>query len=201
MKITLNEDRASMCGIGKRVFLTFENPGPVELDPKSLSREELIQLVAMIRSERLRVEGLAELNAVLEGIQKSTPQKAAVQQAPVVVKEVTIEEIQEHETVELKRLLESSVATVKKEIATMPPSKLRKVKKLEEEGKNRATILALTKELIAKHEKAVQVKVGTEDIGAATEASKVEIGKGMHGVILDNISDVVESDVTPVTLK
>lgn len=203
MKIKLNEDKSSMCGIGKKVFLNFENPGPIELDPKTLDRQELGQLVMLIRMQHVLVSDVDELNSILEGLQKSAPQPATAKPTPVTApaREVTIEDLQEQDTAALKKILAGSMASVKKDIAALPPSKIRKLLELERQGTARKGIINLATELLAKHQEAVTAKVGTEDIGTATDASKAEIGKGMRGVILDNISDIVESEVTPVTLK
>src|SRR3972149_3506235 len=107
MKLTLNPDKTSMCGIGKLIFLTYENPGPIDLDPKTLNKQELIQLVYMIKTQKLTIDNLPELNAVLETYQKEQPKS---QPSTIVVKETTIEEFKEQELSGLRKLITGSVA-------------------------------------------------------------------------------------------
>jgi hypothetical protein len=117
---------------------------------------------------------------------------------PPVQKQVSIEEIQEQKIDTLKSLLTKSISSLKRELPTLSPSQLSKLLTLETQGKKRKSVLSLLTSLLEKYKQDVSAKVGTEDIVPGMD--NAELFKGMKSLDLDNISDVIESNIETVTI-
>jgi hypothetical protein len=194
MKLTLNADKHSMYSIAKLLYFNFEDPGPKEIEAKSLSQEALSQIIYAVNTGVLFIDDPKEVNDLVDELSQDITVEVPISSAPDIV----IEQAKELQTTKLKKLLSTNVINIKKELPVLKVSDLRCLVDLEKKEKNRATIINIANSLLLKHQEAVTIKLGTESPDHSI--SKTELLKGMSGVILDNISDVVDSEDKQVTL-
>lgn len=190
MKIELNQEKNVMFSLPGKLLLTGDKPVQ-DIDISSLTDKEKIALVFNHQRGVVKVEDVAT-------IQKSiTPkqEKPKVQLAPITKGQLFQAKVEE-ERRELSSLLSKPLNTLKKELPLLSPGKLSKLRGLELTGKNRSSILSVIDSLLEKHEKSVTSKVGK--VSASTSVDNKELYKGMDSLQLDNITDVVESEVTTV---
>lgn len=188
MKFLLNKDKSSMLVIGNTVF-TFDDPGPKEIDLDTVGGGLVKQIIYNCRRGLLACE---DPQALLAKDAVPAPKLATEHERPIA-KRIPIkpsDEPTEEDLKPLKKLLKSNVATIKKELAALPPGRIRKLKELETKGKWRKSLIAEMDRMIAKHIKDAKAAVGAMDVGGKVHAPGTEGSP--------NVSDIVESEVEEV---
>lgn len=191
MKFLLNKDKSSMLMVGNTVF-TFDDPGPKEIDLDTIDHGLVKQLIYNCRRGLL---ACGDPEALLAKEITPIPRLATDHERPIP-KRVPIkpsDEPTEEDIKPLKKLLKSSVATIKKELASLPPGRIRKLKELEMQGKWRKSLLAEMDRMIEKHTRDAKAAVGAMDVGGKVHAP------GMTGS--PNVSDIVESEEKEVEVN
>lgn len=101
---------------------------------------------------------------------------------------------------ELKSIMSGSVSTLKRVLCDYPAVDLELARKIEIHNKNRVTVLKLIKELISKQAKQSASKI--ENMNAPTqevlEAIQIRKSEPLGAHYLDNVGDVVESEVEQI---
>lgn len=196
MQVSLrNKDRVPMIMIGNYIF-TYDEPEH-ELHLDELNSSELNQLAYNWRRGVFNVDNPEELLKLLQ-----KPEEAS--KKPVVAKKSTsIADYSDEEEQALKSLLNKRVPSIKKEAKGLSPSKLRKLLSLESNSsKPRKSLVEFLDSLVALHKQHVADKVGSDDLQLNKMDYSGLLKQGMDMRLdLDNISDVVESDVEQVVLN
>ena len=188
MKFLLNKEKSSLLIFGDVIF-TFDNPGPKDIDLNANSHL-VKQVIYNCRRGFLACEDpdallAMETNSVIVSpTQFNTP---IPKHTPINPQEATEEDLKP-----LKQLLKSKIATIKKELITMSPGRVRKLKELESNGKNRKKLIESIDKIITKHTETTKASVGRADIEGKIHAP--EIGGS------PNVSDIVESEVEEVKI-
>jgi hypothetical protein len=186
MKITLN-DKYPFFNIGKVIFLNFENPS-IDIDVSILSDGDKKILLNSVQRQVVSVD---KMDLLLD-----TPaQQSKVIEPKVelpVLKDVLLEDDNEKE---LKSFLAGSVNTVKKNLASLSISKLKKIHSLESNGKKRAQILSAIKVYLDKHTDEVKQNV-SKVITMANDRGNYE----NLNINSDHVSEIEETDEIVVTV-
>ena len=208
MQVRLNETRASMVQIDTH-FLTFRNPGPVDIDLDKLDKSRLNQLLYNIRKGVIVKPPEDEMHKLLA----LTNQLPAASNRFVTPEEnklnnedssrlMTLSRMAEEED-KLKKVLKGNIDTVKKEVGTMSLSQVRKVLDIEVHTRNRPSLVKWLDTLVQSHTNQVTrdlyAKPSNDQVKNQSDLVKKGLGNGI--VDLDNIGDIVESDVEQVTLN
>lgn len=196
MKVTLNTDKHPFYSIGKVLLLTLNEPGPVDIDLLHFSPEEIKQLHYGINT-----------GALLSDEQIPVPVYTTPHQLPItevqIPEEVSFDSKLDSEIKSLKKVLVGHVSTVKKQLTTVKTIRqLKKLLSLEQENLSRPVILKTIQLLLDKHTEQVTKITGTEEIPSVIELTKNNLVEGSRGLVnLANLTDVVESDETPISIK
>lgn len=192
--VLLNKDEHGMCFIGSHMF-NFDNPGPIQLDVNQLSTQELNQFVYNYRQGILFVENADELLQKAKNLPAASNKFVTAKERPVQQK-TEPRDIIEQEELTFRKLLRGKIGDIKDTVAVMSPAKVRKLVELEKETKNRKKLLGYLQGILDEHTLAVTKKVGTEDAAMFAPADL-----GLESRYLENVSKVVESDITEVVLN
>jgi hypothetical protein len=207
MFVSLNESKGSFCSIGE-VHFSFVDPGPKELDLGLMDRDELNQLLYNIRKGTLKTKDkkdIKELVNLTRGLPASSNQFVTPSEAPLkddVPPEISLDPIQEkreEEEKELKKILRGKVEQIKVSAQELDARQLRRMVEFEFSGKKRQSVIKFLEQLISIHQQSVQAQVGKTPLEASKNQG--ELVKNLSRVDLDNISEVVESDVEQVVLN
>lgn len=191
MQIELaDRDKVDMLFIGNLHF-TFENPGPFDIELDKFSAAEKNAIIYNVRRGILKVDDLESLKQATIGSPGASPTFSTATEAPIPSDvPIDLDGYLKIQLKNLKNFLKGGVTTVKKEAVRLPPEELRKLLELETQGQSRKTLVSFLEELLDKHQQMVIARVGTEDL--------VSMIPGIGN--LDNITDVVESEVEEVRL-
>lgn len=179
--------------------LTFDEPGPVEIDVESLPLDQKNQLLYNCRRGVLACGEPDELIRMCESLVSvaksySTPDENPINPTtppPIVDVVDPVEE----DLKELKTMLKLSVETIKSKVVDLSPSRTRKLLELEVAGKSRKGLKTFLNEILAKYAQGVLDSVGDEDVGDKYSLTTAgQIGS-------KQVSDVVESDLEQVVLN
>lgn len=192
MKFLLNKDKSSMLVVGDTVF-TFDDPGPKEIDLDAMAPGLVKQLIYNCRRGLLACGSPDELLAhdskpipqLVTDHERPIPQRQPIQPIP--------EDAAEEDLKSLKKMLKSKIPSIRKELATLPPGRVRKLKELEQAGKNRKRLIADIDKILAKHKETTKAAVGSADVGGKIHAPGASTGS-------PNVSDIVESEVEEVSV-
>lgn len=209
---------------GTRLFLSFESPGPIDIDIKTLTLEQQKVIAQEISRSVLVAQGIDELHAVIASsggnnasilnggkgsLAKSYSKIKLVrddeegyvvkmpEQKQAVQPEIFLDPVEERHHV-LKEFLSQHVATVKKDLPGRSLSELRIIRDLEGKDKNRASVLKLVNELISKAQADVFHSI-QKSYNPKLETKVVQAD--LPKQYLDNVTSVVESDHKEVTIK
>lgn len=203
MKITLNADKHPFYSVGKVLALSYEVPGPVDVDLAQLTQQEQSQIVYGIKTGVL----ITDQPLVENKPTYSTPHQAPIKQV-LTVDEPSMNETLEAEAQEIKKFLSGAVATVKKRLGEV--KSIRQLKRLfsyETANQARPTVLAAIQSLLDAHTAQVAAVTGTEEVTNTLESTRGKLMEGTRGLVnLANLTDVVESEeetilINPMTYK
>ena len=197
MEFLLNKEKTALLMIGKTAW-TYDEPGPTEIDLNSISQLELNQIVYNCRRGYLFCGDPEALMALIETVRppRSAQVPVPVVPAPVIPrKPIKTKNIFKDDIHDLKKLLKSTVSSIKKDVCDLPVSKVRKLLALEKSGKKRKSLISLFNEIITKHQSSVQGVVGDKDVG------KHIYPIGVSGIGSPNVSDIVESEEEIIICK
>lgn len=175
------------------VHLTFDQPGPKEVDVAALSDQERQQLVYNVRrgviacDEFEKLVGPEEGSVAVTAKSYSTPQEVPVRKETIKNHEELIEE----RVKELKTLLKGSIPTVLSAMKDLRTNQMTALIKLEKEGKNRKKLLAALEKEYSKYCESVAKSVGNVDVTDSVKSMRADS---------TIVSDVVESEVEKVEL-
>jgi hypothetical protein len=198
MKVMLNKDKHGMLFIDGLPPLTFDEPGPVDVDVQSLTPAQFNQLSYNLLRGAIAVDKPEELGHYARTLQ---PVGETVVEEPVTpAQPKEIDEVIEDQQQELKKLLTKTVSTIKKSVPAMRAGELRKLLELEKSGKNRKSLVQFLDEACEAHANAVTHHVGDEGIDLKAHAGLVKGGLGLRRYS-QNLTDVVDSEEEEVTIK
>lgn len=178
---------------GTSVHLTYDAPGPVEVDQSTLTAEQKTQIRLSVLSgdiitddaKESSLAGEARSYATIKEIPKREPIKNILAESSSPLEEKT----------ELfQTILAKSVATIKKSLPSLNISELRLVYSLEKNGKKRTPLLKSIQSLLDKHQKEVAESLSKLDLSVSTKSEEAFIKQGMRRDLWTNIEDVVESE-------
>lgn len=200
MKVLLNKEKHGMLFIEGLDPLTYDDPGPVDIDVKSLTPRQFQQLSYNLLRGAIAVDKPEELGHYARERFKQPVEEGKVQQptAPAPKKEIT--EVIEEQEEDLKSLLTKNISSIKKNVPVLTPGQTKKLLELEKAGKNRKSLVQFLEEASKAFEDAVANKFGEGGIDLEAHAGLVKGGLGL-GKYSQNVTDVVDSDVEEVTIK
>ena len=205
---------------GTLLFLSFEAPGPIDVDIQALSLDQKKILAQDISRTVLAAKGVEELHAVIVGSNTNDPvykggtgstaksyakvrmvrdeegHAVAFHQKPLEVA-APFDPLEDRKHA-LSGFLEKHVATVKKELPGKSLSELRILRDLEAKDKNRASVLKMIDTLISKAQSEVFNSIQKDyNPSLETRPSTHDLPRQY----LDNVTSVVESEAEEVTIK
>ncbi len=209
MQISLkNKDKTPMWFLpGTRIHLSFENPGPVEIDFDSLSSQNKNQIVLAIN--RGLLEGKLPFTTRVEP-QPLLVNKEIIEIAPPIVetfniapaKEMEVTDYQKEKVKELKKFLNKSWVSIKKNIRSFSLSDLKTMIALEKEGKDRKVVKDLIDEVLSLHQSQVLKNISIEETNVvALDTTKTTVMSGLKREHWNNIGDIVESEEEAISFK
>ncbi len=206
---------------GTRLFLSFEEPGPIDVDLQGLTLDQKKIIAQDISRSVLAAKGVEELHAIIAGSNTNDPiykggkgstaksyskiklvrdeeegYAVAVKEEVQIPQEIMLDPIEERQAV-LKVFLDKHVATVKKEIPGRSLAELRILRDLESNGKNRASVLVLINTLISKAQSEVFNSIQKSFNPMETKVTPQDLPRQY----LDNVTSVVESESEDITIK
>lgn len=198
MKVMLNKDKHGMLFIDGLPPLTFDEPGPVEIDINNLTPSQFSQLSYNLLRGAIAVDKPEEMGhyaRTLDPVVTETVVEEATTSKPK-----KIDEVIEEQELELKKLLNKTINTVKKSVPAMRAGEIRKLLALEKGGKNRKSLVQFLSEANEAHINAVTSHVGKKGININAHKGIVSGGLGL-GKYSKNLTDVVDSEEETVTIK
>ena len=199
MKFSLNTERAAILFIHGIHNFTYEQPGPIEVNPATLTEGQIHQLKSALLRDVLTSDETAEF--LTQGVPVT----------PVVIDSNPIDPAEpvDSRREQLGQILRGSVSSVKKILPSVAMADVRKVRELEKEGKNRKSLLGVLDELLSLYTETVKESVGITDLADLSRLKKKETpantahlrgGLSLHQY-MQNITDVVESDIEEIQIK
>lgn len=190
MKVELNTDKSPFCTIGQYSFTYAEPAHDIELE--SLSDELKKQLMYNLRREVLFTEEKEKIQEIVESA--PAPRFVTPAEVPLVKPEIQqTDDPVEEDLKSLRALLKGSVATIKRESKDFRVARLRKLRSLEEAGKNRKSLVTFLQEQLIQHQASVASVVAGPDI------------VGMHALdpqgLSTQVGDIVESEGEELVLS
>ena len=170
--------------------LNPKNPGPVELDLSNLPLDQIKQVYYNLQRGIISSPDPTELNKYL--ITK-TP-VVAPPSIPTPTSPPRLESGAEDSVLHLKALLKESVKTIRVEYRKLSLGELNRLKKLEEEGKKRKSLLKEWTTILEDHQKSVLLM--TKELG-----NPASDGEPVSKMDLYPLSDIVDSDEETITVK
>jgi hypothetical protein len=197
MKIKLSDKATMFFVIGTKIHLSFQDPGPKEVDFNNLRTDQKQQILWAIQNGTI-LSDRKEDEVRKEVIAKSYAQTVADVKAAVEAP-ATVGEFESSREEELKHFLTSKYNDFKKNLKDYNIAELRVMLKLEKEGKSRKSNLDLIENAISKHQVEVAKSI-KDDIRPMVNDPKKVISTGLK-VDWSNIEDVVESDTEEVKIN
>lgn len=181
MKVELDVNKSPFISIGPYNFNYGQPLHDIVVDdlPEELKKQFLYNL----RRGTLKTTDREELKKLVD---VPSPMPSNI----IPIKNIDVSKSME-ETIEdnlkmLKKILSGTIASVKKEAATLRISNLRRLYELELQGKHRKTLVSFFQELMDQHTQQVMTAKGTEDM-QPVDRLQLE-------TLSTQITDVVESD-------
>lgn len=199
MKFYLDTEKSPFCTVGPFSFTIGQEEH--DIDVEKMPDEYRKQLLYNATRGVLKTddkEGLAALAGAMQPTTPIPPVAAPIQYQQVAqrVNKVVKDPIQQ-DLKPLRALLRKTVATVKKEAASFPPNQLRKLMDLEEDGKNRKSVISFIQERLDQLQKEVAANIGVQD-GDEDEYKMFE-PMATDPNWSTQVSDIVESEQVQVT--
>jgi len=201
MRIALaDRNKQSMFHIDEVLHLTYDSPGPVEVDISSLPDQAKQQLLYNLRRGVLATDTPELLIDVtpLEGIVAKS--YATPHERPITATEPIkdTEQLAEAQVKELKKLLKKTVPTIQAAMAQLRPGQMQALIELEKQGKSRKRLLETLEKQYAKYCQGVAEAIGGVDLMESDDALR-QAQKALREGVSTNVSDVVESESEEVT--
>ncbi len=211
---------------GTKLFLSFEEPGPIDVDINQLTLDQKKILAQEISRGALVAKGVDDLHNALSGANANDPvykggkgtlaksyskirvvrdeeegyvvKMTTKEQSVAPVEVISIDPLEERKGV-LIQFLNKHVATVKKELPGRSLTELRMLREIESQDKKRGSVIKLIDALISKAQAEVFNSIQRSyDPNAKLPAIK---DPELSNAYLDNVSSIVDSDYTDVTIK
>jgi hypothetical protein len=198
IKVTLNKEKHGMCFVGSHVF-NFDNPGPIEINVETLSAQDRNQFIYNYRQRVLKVENIEELLSGDELPAMSNKFMTPGEKPLTIKKKNNPRDIIEQETRTLNKLLRRKVGIIQETTKTMPVGQLRRLLEIEITQKNRKKLVSFINDILNKHANSVMNNMGEEDLEVSRPPDHRVLG--INRQYLDNISEVVESDIEQIILN
>ena len=195
MKIILNRDRHGMLFMDGLPPLTFDEPGPVEINVEELSPLQFSQVSNNLATGVITSDHPEEM--LYHSVAPVVSTTLVVPQA--VTEEKDINKIIEEQDNKLKQLLTKTITTIKKTVPDLNASEIRKLLELEQGGKKRKSLVQFLAEAGVTHTEAVTNNVGSDGIDLVAHADVVKGGLGL-GQYSTNVTDVVDSEEEEVII-
>lgn len=198
MKIALDPDKSPFYSVGSSFFLSVADPGPIEIDLEDFPEQEKNQIVYGLKTGVLLTEDEVKVETTY-----STPQEAPVKEVPVP-EDITLDQQLSAMKQEAKKVLSGKVATVKRRLGDIQNiHQLKTLFSVEKEGSSRKGVLKALQQLLDTQVSNIQENINKENVKVNEEqVKKTELIRGLKGLVnLDNITDVVESEVEQITIK
>lgn len=218
-------DKTPMWSVpGTKLFLSFENPGPISIDVEALTpdQKKIIaydlsrQVLVGKETDALFTQGptgtIAHVNGTLaaksyakvikifhepeEGQFISVQVQPKV--APAQIQEAMKQDLMEDRKTVLSEFLDQHVATVKKDLPGKSLSELRILKDIELQKKKRPSVISLIDALVSKAQSEVFAAIQKSQV---TQSPKPITPTDLPAKYLENVTGVVESDHRDVTIK
>lgn len=196
--------------VGTDIFLSFENPGPITIDPKKLTPDQVTTIRNAANQHIIVAKGLESLSEA-PSLNKSLGKSYATISSdiykvpsPIVTAEVTslhhtvtktIDDPIEHldsKRKELKTMLKKPMYTVKKNLMNMGISELKLAFELETSDKARASVLTMINDMITKFNREVSAHI-------AKNESKHELPKEKS--LSPQLTDIIEEDTGSIEVS
>lgn len=191
MKFELNTDKSTFLTIGPFAFTYAQTLHDV--DWEGLDEELKKQFLYNARRGTLKTDEPDKLKDIVE----AAPKPAFVPANVVPLQQPQIQEAPdpiEEDLKTLKALLKKSVSTIKKESRDFRVARLRKLLELEEDGKNRKSLVGFLQERLDVHQAGVSKLVGMDDI-EGMYADDPEAARSTQ------VGDIVESEEEQLILS
>jgi len=206
MQVTLNAERQSFCFIGS-YMLSFSEPGPIDVNVKSLTDQEVEQFLFNHRQGYISIDDPKEL---LQRAPKKVAPKPIIKTEetkplPTIQNDKPIPDTSRQEVIELRKILSMKIPFIKEHATKMTIGKVKRLLEVERDFRNRKGVVGFLEEIINKHTLSVTnsaiMKRG--DIGTAQDKSSHNAVHGKNAIrqYLTNIGEIVESDETTITVN
>lgn len=178
MKISLNNPDITPMWflLGTDIALTFESPGPVNINEKDLTDLQLAEIKKAAFSQKIKIEG-----------------------NELVSKELSLEQLLERQRFakieKYRNYLSQKLSVLKKDLSSQSISDLRGILEEEKLGKARKSVLQLIEKLISEHQRKVFNAVGKESVNPQTPQDYKDIFGKLNKIYQNNISMIEESDI------
>lgn len=202
MKITLSEQHDMWFLIGTTIHLSFEHPGPVEVDMDALRPDQKQQVIWSLQKGVIGSDQPLEEAVAKSLVARSYSNPPEIKTEQVVESSTTLPALnaqQAERRTALKAALSQNFNSFKKDMKTYTIYDLRMLKDIETEGKARKSTLDLLETAITKHQNEVSKSVAREDNTAKPVNPKALLGGG-HRVDWGNITDIVEEEFEDVEI-
>jgi hypothetical protein len=191
MKVTLNTDKASLLFISGLPNLTVDEPGPIDVNVDTLTRQQAGQLLMSVNLGKVTtdvdfLELFKQKFVSPEVLAKMLVKPAPKVLPPIEEKEFSVLEKLVADKERWKNLLSQSIPSIKKQLPSFSSTELLSIKNVETNGKKRARVLEALDQLIDKF--FAEVKANIPDAPPLPDEP-----------YSTNVSDVVESNVENVT--
>ncbi len=182
MQVELNIEKSPFCTIGPYSF-TYGHPEH-KVNTDKLTPEYKKQLLYNLRRDILRTEDKEAMTGLIDDPTPQGPALVAV--LPVSPDDVaeSMEDIVGKNTRVLKKILLGTIPSVKKEAAIMRLGNLRKLRELEEKGKNRKRLLDIFSKHLEIHTTEVMEAKGNEDLESIDMVSVSNLSTQLTNVVI-----------------
>jgi len=197
MQVSLSDrEKTSMLFLGDPLNFTYDSPGPIEVELKSLTELQKNQLMYNFRQGVLKVDNPEELKSLCATLPAASPAFQTPKESPIgKVPDPIVQMAKAAETTraELRNLLKQKMPVIKAKAAHLPINQIKLLLDLEQKWKKRKAVVSMFEELLNQHAKSVIGIVGIEDVGGMVFDPKAEA--------LDKDQEVIESDEKEVTFN
>lgn len=196
---------------GTDVFLSFESPGPVNIDPVGLTEINKRAIITGAKLGQVKVTGLEQilpppapipvLDEPTLPMAKSYAPQPLVEVSPTNFSTETVNKFvkirEEKKSIDLKGLLSKSLSSIKKELPPRNKQELLLLRELEQKGKNRKTVVKLINDLLEKITNEVSASIAASE----GKGPKIMAPVDLPAKFLPNLGEVVESQGETITIK
>lgn len=200
MKINIKDtDKVPVWGIPEaKLHLSFENNGPIPITPSTLSPFHRKVIYMNIMTGILEADDTKELERFL--FQKPAAEKKNIQDNLTIVKngKQSVDMVQR--AGHLKKLLNNSVASLRRLLPDCEPDDLNILLNLEKNAKNRKGVIklieTLKEKIIAKKDSEVASSVGREAGNITTSSWRIDpiVVSGTSRLFAGQLTDIEESE-------